>query len=70
MKQRIFLVCLLYCFFRLPIYESIAAIFWQSAVFLFCRHDFSYDQMTSQPVFLRWLMQFQLNCMCEVIFRS
>ena len=31
MKRRIFLLCLFYCFFRLPIYESIAAIFWQSA---------------------------------------
>ena len=30
MKRRIFLVCLFYCFFRLPIYESIAAIFWLS----------------------------------------
>ena len=38
MKRRNFLVCLFYCFFRLPIYESIAAIFWQSAsyVVLFC----------------------------------
>ena len=29
MKRRF--ICLFYCFFRLPIYESIAAIFWQSA---------------------------------------
>ena len=36
MKRRIFLVCLFYCFFRLPIYESIAAIFWQSASYVFC----------------------------------
>ena len=34
MKRRIFLVCLFYCFFRLPIYESIAAIFWQSASYV------------------------------------
>ena len=34
MKRRIFLVCLFYCFFRRPIYESIAAIFWQSASFV------------------------------------
>ena len=35
MKRRIFLVCLFYCFFRLPIYESIAAIFWQSASYVY-----------------------------------
>ena len=29
------MVCLFYCFFRLPIYESIAAIFWQSASYVF-----------------------------------
>ena len=34
MKRRIFLVCLFYCLFRLPIYESIAAIFWQSASYV------------------------------------
>ena len=34
MKRRIFLVCLFYCFFKLPIYESIAAIFWQSASYV------------------------------------
>ena len=34
MKRRNFLVCLFYCFFRLPIYESIAAIFWQSASYV------------------------------------
>ena len=34
MKRTIFLVCLFYCFFRLPIYESIAAIFWQSASYV------------------------------------
>ena len=28
------MVCLFYCFFRLPIYESIAAIFWQSASYV------------------------------------
>ena len=40
MKRRIFLVCLFYCFlFGLPIYESIAAIFWQSASYVFsCLH--------------------------------
>ena len=36
--KRIFLVCLFYCFFRLPIYESIAAIFWQSASYVFKIH--------------------------------
>ena len=35
MKRRIFLVCLFYFFLRLPIYESIAAIFWQSASYVF-----------------------------------
>ena len=35
MKRRIFLVCLFYCFFRRPIYESIAAIFWKSASSVF-----------------------------------
>ena len=35
MKRRIFLVCLFHCFFRLPIYESIAAIFWQSASYVY-----------------------------------
>ena len=35
MKRRIISVCLFYCFFRLPIYESIAAIFWQSASCVF-----------------------------------
>ena len=41
MKRRIFLVCLFYCFFRLPIYESIAAIFWQSASYVrfSCKED-------------------------------
>ena len=34
MKRRIFLVCPFYCFFRLPIYESVAAIFWQSASYV------------------------------------
>ena len=47
MKRRIFLVCLFCCFFRLPIYESIAAIFWQSASyvakFLLDRFDFPSD---------------------------
>ena len=35
MKRRIFLVCLFYCYFRLPVYESIAAIFWQSASYVY-----------------------------------
>ena len=35
MKRRIFLACLFYCFFRLSIYESIAAIFLQSASYVF-----------------------------------
>ena len=39
-------------------------------VFLFRRHDFCYDHMTSQPLFVHSFMQFQLNCMCDVIFRS
>ena len=37
--------------------------------FLFRRHDFCYDHMTSQPLFVHSFMQFQLNCMCDVIFR-
>ena len=32
----------------------------------FFRHDFCYDHMTSQPLFVHWFMQFQLNCMCDV----
>ena len=39
-------------------------------VFLFRRHDFCYDHMTSQPLFVHSFMQFQMNCMCDVIFRS
>ena len=38
--------------------------------FLFRRHDFCYDHMTSQPLFVHSFMQFQLNFMCDVIFRS
>ena len=38
--------------------------------FLIRRHDFCYDHMTSQPLFVHSFMQFQLNCMCDVIFRS
>ena len=70
MKRRIIFVCLFYCFFILQIYEAIAAIFWQSAsyVFLFRRHYFCYDHMTSQPLFVHSFMQFQLNCMFDVIF--
>ena len=37
---------------------------------VFFRHDFCYDHMTSQPLFVHSFMQFQLNCMCDVIFRS
>ena len=42
MKRQIFLVCLFTFFFGLPIYESIAAIFWQSASYVFkiCSHIF------------------------------
>ena len=36
----------------------------------FLRHDFCYDHMTSQPLFVHSFMQFQLNCMRDVIFRS
>ena len=35
MRRRVFLVCLFYCFFILPIYESIADFFWQSASYVF-----------------------------------
>ena len=38
--------------------------------FLYRRHDFCYDHMTSQPLFVHSFRQFQLNCMCDVIFRS
>ena len=34
MKRRIFWVRLIYCFFRLQIYEATAAIFWQSASYV------------------------------------
>ena len=34
------------------------------------RHDFCYDHMTSQPLFVHSFMQFELNCMCDVIFPS
>ena len=34
-KKRIFLSVLFTVFFRLPIYESIAAIVWQSASYVF-----------------------------------
>ena len=87
MKRRFFWSVFSTVFFRLPVYESIAAIFWQSAInsrtatagaiiglllvfFLFRRHDFCYEHMTSQPLFVHSFMQFQLNCMCDVIFRS
>ena len=38
--------------------------------FLFRRKDFFYDHMTSQPLFVHSFMQFQLNCVRDVIFRS
>ena len=42
--------------------------------YLFRRDDFCYDHMTSQPLqisfFVHSFMQFQLNCKCDVIFRS
>ena len=42
MKRRIFWSVFFTVFFKLPIYESIAAIFWQSAsyVYLFIVHLF------------------------------
>ena len=55
------------------VFHSILWIVFQDSscyVFLFRRHDFCYDHMTSQPLFVHSLMQFQLNCMCDVIFRS
>ena len=45
MERRIFLVCLFYCFFRLPIYESIAAIFWQSASYVFFKKSVNFKEM-------------------------
>ena len=61
MKRQIFLVCLFYCFFRLPIYESIAAIFWQSVsyVLFYSRtlFDFLSDFFT-----LKFFILIGLNC--------
>ena len=58
MKRRIFLVCLFYCFFRLPIYESIAAIFWQSPSYVF---DFKQDTLKRYiSSFLRRILETQL----------
>ena len=34
-EKTIFLVRLFYCFLRLPIYKSIASIFWQSASYVY-----------------------------------
>ena len=34
-EKMIFSVCLLYCFFRLQIYEAIAAMFWQSSSYVY-----------------------------------
>ena len=51
MKKRIFLVCL-HCFFRLLIYESIAAIFWQSASYVL--NYLFYYVLTTPPPPLRW----------------
>ena len=39
-------------------------------VFLFCRHDFCDDHVTSQPPLVHSFMQFLLNCVRDVIFRS
>ena len=55
------------------VFHSITWIVFQDLscfVFLFRRHDFCYDHMTSQPLFVHSFMQFQLNCMRDVIFRS
>ena len=49
MKRRIFLVCLFYCFFRLPIYESIAAIFWQSASYVKIRATYFSEESPRSP---------------------
>ena len=38
--------------------------------FYFVVMIFFYDHMTSQPLFVHSFMQFQLNCMCDVIFCS
>ena len=48
MKRRNFLVCLFYCFFRLPICESIAAIFWQSASYVWSL------EVAARARLLRW----------------
>ena len=37
-------------------------------VFFKFRHDFFYDHMTSQPLFIHSFMQFQLKCVRDVIF--
>ena len=47
-------------------FESLPEFF--RLCFLFRRHDFCYDHMT--PLFVHSFMQFQLNCMCDVIFRT
>ena len=47
MKRRIFLVCLT-VFFRLPIYESIAAIFWQSASYVLHRFNCACSVLTDK----------------------
>ena len=38
--------------------------------FVVLLRPFCYDHMTSQPLFVHSFMQFQLNCMCDVISRS
>ena len=67
MKRRIFLVCIFYCFFRLPIYESIAAIFWQSASYvkcftmIFCKGKF-FQNLSNQ--FCYWGGTYKKNKLC------
>ena len=59
MKRRIILVCLFYCVFRLPIYESIAAIFWQSASYvyaIFRLTDFSSDAFDFSSSKTEWAL--------------
>ena len=50
-----FLVCLFYCFFRLPVYEAIAAISWQPAsVFFICFEHVSIDVEVGKPMIVVW----------------
>ena len=61
MKRRIFLVCLFYCFFRLPIYESIAAIFWQSASYVYNSKDLNCIGALSLKICSHILMIFEVK---------